>query len=148
MSLTCEAALPLNRVSSNAIIKNLLFIFYSLFFYILCKTFSFRMDHLIASVMIRSVFSNSSLKGMSFTAIGSCIINSRVLPIVNGNDPHLVIFHELLIVTGKTNADGEYLQRIFNPFSAKGLGLAVLLRVPSGKITTERLCSSMYLPIS
>src|SRR5690554_2372553 len=107
-----------------------------------------RITQLIASVITRSVFSKSSLNGISLTAIGSCIINSSVLPIPRGNEPHLVIFHALLIVTGTTKADGAYLQRTFRPFSAKGLGLLDLLRVPSGNITTERLCSSIYLPIS
>lgn len=61
-----------------------------------------------------------------------------------GNAPHRVIFHVLLIVTGTTYAEGEYLHRIFSPFSANGLGVPVLLLVPSGNITAERLVVSMY----
>ena len=92
----------------------------------------FYIYHLIASVITLSVFSKSSWKGISFTAIGSCTVNSRVLPILKGKEPHRVIFQALLIVTGTTKADGAYLQRIFNPFSAKDFGTPVMLRVPSG----------------
>ena len=71
--------------------------------------------------------------------MGSCIKHSSLFPIPKGNEPHFVICHELFIVTGTTYADGAYLYNIFNPLSANGAGVPVLLLVPSGNITVGRL---------
>ncbi len=61
-----------------------------------------------------------------------------------GKNPYLTIFQELFILIGTTQADGAYLHNIFKPLCAKSLGLPVLLRVPSGKITADRLFFSIY----
>ena len=91
-----------------------------------------------------SVCANSCSKGVSFTGIGVWIVYVRRLPRPRGKIPHLVIFQELLIVKGTTCAEGAYLQRVLRPFSAKGRGVPVLLRVPSGNMTAVRLWVSMY----
>ena len=82
------------------------------------------------------------------TGIGSWIVSSMQLHIPNGKESHCVIFQALFIVTGMIRADGAYLQSIFIPFLAKGLGMPFLLLVPSGKIIAALLFFSMYCPIS
>ena len=55
---------------------------------------------LILLITVCSVSAKSSAKGLAFTGIGSWMMSSIRLPIPKGKEPHFVIFHELLIVTG------------------------------------------------
>src|SRR5690606_24464266 len=62
----------------------------------------------------------------------------------SGKLPFLTIFHELLIVTGTIRAEGANFISIFKPLSRNGFKRPFRLLVPSGKITAERLCFSIY----
>jgi hypothetical protein len=56
----------------------------------------------------------------------------------NGKNPYLTIFQELFILTGTTYAEGAFCTKSSILFE-RSFGTPVLLRVPSGKITAERL---------
>ena len=58
--------------------------------------------NLMLPITVCSVSAKSSAKGLAFTGIGSWMISSIRLRSPKGKDPHLVIFHALLIVTGTT----------------------------------------------
>lgn len=94
-----------------------------------------------------SVFSNNAPKSESLTFMGVWTVNLNLFPMPSGKLPYLKIFHELLIVTGTTQASGAFLHNIFNPLDANGFGCPFLVRVPSGKITVDRLLFWIYSPI-
>ena len=82
--------------------------------------------------MVFSTFSKSLSNSKESAFIGSCISKVIFIPIPKGNNPFLVTFQQLLIVTGTTKADGADLVSIFSPFSEKLFGTPSLLLVPSG----------------
>src|SRR5687768_941178 len=88
------------------------------------------------------IFSIKSSKFTSLGEIGLCISSLKETPKDRGKLPFFTIFHELLMVMGTIWAEGADFNKIFNPVLWKYFNSPFRLRVPSGKMTAERLCFS------
>jgi hypothetical protein len=76
----------------------------------------------MCSLIIDSVCSNNSSKGIESIFIGLCVVIVIGLPIPNGKLPYLKIFQELLIVKGTTYPSLLNFVMIFKPLDANFLG--------------------------